>query len=298
MIGASIIAFPNSACIQNVIEEFKAYRASAGLSSSTLMLDGVVLRDFIAFCHTLGIETLNKIDRELIDRYFRYLYKDKISVKTGKNLTFNSIRKYYDVLRMFEAYLVRRKNFTLFIDIRKPPVTVKVTKTFSLDQLVYIIERSNPFYGLMFRVLINTGLRISEVLGLEKEDVFLEESQLLITNTKTKKDRVVPVSGALVPELRSHLQQIESNRVFPVSSSAVRKYLARIKHSYPGLFNNTEVRPHVFRHTFAKHWIMNDGDPISLQRILGHSSGHMTSHYVQLFSSDLRKKHEKYALLI
>lgn len=106
------------------------------------------------------------------------------------------------------------------------------------------------FIALCFG-LTNTGLRISEVLGLEKEDVFLEESQLLITNTKTKKDRVVPVSGALVPELRSHLLQIESQRVFPVSSSAVRKYLARIKLSNSDMFNNTEVRPHVFRHTFA-----------------------------------------------
>lgn len=292
------VPFPTTCTFAEIIKDFNVYRASSGLANSTILLDGVVLRDFTAFCYDCNVITPDKINRELIDKYFKYLYEEKISTKTGKHLTPNSLRKYYDVLIAFEKYLVRRKNFIPFVDIRKPPLTVRATKTFTRKQLVYIIDNSNCFYRLMFRILMNTGLRISEILGLQEEDVIFEERQLLITNTKSKRDRVVPISSDLLPDLRSHIRQIESGCIFPVSSSAVRKYLGRIKFKNPELFQNTEVRPHIFRHTFAKTWIMNDGDPISLQRILGHSSSHMTSHYVQLFSSDLRKKHEKFALFI
>jgi integrase/recombinase XerD len=55
------------------------------------------------------------------------------------------------------------------------------------------------------------------------------------------------------------------------------------------------VSPHTFRHTFAKMYIMRDGDPFSLQALLGHSTLDMVRHYVNLWGSDLQKMHRQFS---
>jgi len=52
--------------------------------------------------------------------------------------------------------------------------------------------------------------------------------------------------------------------------------------------------PHTFRHTMAKLYIRNGGDPFSLQQILGHSSLDMVQMYVRLFSTEVKELHQKY----
>ena len=59
--------------------------------------------------------------------------------------------------------------------------------------------------------------------------------------------------------------------------------------------SNVQVSPHTFRNTFAKNWIVNGGDPFSLQRILGHSTQQMVSHYVNLATGGLQLQHSRFS---
>jgi len=54
---------------------------------------------------------------------------------------------------------------------------------------------------------------------------------------------------------------------------------------------------HLFRHTFVKNWILQGGDPLRLQKILGHSTLAMTQHYSNLYGQDLRHHFEDFNLL-
>ena len=54
---------------------------------------------------------------------------------------------------------------------------------------------------------------------------------------------------------------------------------------------------HLFRHTFAKNWIIKGGDLHSLQKVLGHSTLEMVTHYANLYDADLRPKVENYSVL-
>ncbi|WP_420168182.1 tyrosine-type recombinase/integrase [Alicyclobacillus hesperidum] len=58
---------------------------------------------------------------------------------------------------------------------------------------------------------------------------------------------------------------------------------------------NVRVSPHTFRHYFATKFLRNGGDPIALQRILGHRDMHMVSIYVNYTKSDIREQHEKFS---
>ena len=56
----------------------------------------------------------------------------------------------------------------------------------------------------------------------------------------------------------------------------------------------TKTSLHLFRHTFAKNYIIAGGDSVYLQRLLGHSTLSMTNHYVRLYSTDLQKNYDKF----
>ena len=58
------------------------------------------------------------------------------------------------------------------------------------------------------------------------------------------------------------------------------------------------VSPHTLRHTFAKKWILNGGDVFSLQKILRHSSMDMVRRYVNLFSNEVQKQHDRFSPLV
>lgn len=55
------------------------------------------------------------------------------------------------------------------------------------------------------------------------------------------------------------------------------------------------VSPHTFRHTFAKYYLLNNGDVMTLQKILGHSSIEMVRKYVNMTSNDILVQHNKYS---
>lgn len=60
---------------------------------------------------------------------------------------------------------------------------------------------------------------------------------------------------------------------------------------------NKRVSPHTFRHTGALFYIMNGGDPFSLQKILGHSHMNMVRKYIQMADTDVRRQHNMFSPL-
>ncbi|WP_158235130.1 tyrosine-type recombinase/integrase, partial [Pseudomonas sp. 2995-3] len=58
-----------------------------------------------------------------------------------------------------------------------------------------------------------------------------------------------------------------------------------------------QVSPHIWRHSGAILYIMNGGDPFSLKSILGHTTLHMTNHYVKMANTDVKKRHNQFSAL-
>ncbi|WP_372985515.1 tyrosine-type recombinase/integrase [Marinobacter sp.] len=114
-------------------------------------------------------------------------------------------------------------------------------------------------------------------LGVLVENLQLrhvQEGKLRFVNTKSGKSRSVPVSPELFQEIRKHL---EAHGRFSFSLSAFRRALDK-----SGIELPSGQAAHVLRHTFASHFVMNGGDILSLQKILGHSTIVMTMRYAHL----------------
>jgi integrase len=127
------------------------------------------------------------------------------------------------------------------------------------------------------RICLATGARWGEAENLQLRHI--QEGKLTFVNTKSGKSRSVPVSKELFEEIRKHLKE---HGCFSFSLSAFRRALDKSGISLP-----PGQAAHVLRHTFASHFVMNGGDILSLQKILGHASITMTMRYAHLSNDHL-----------
>ena len=104
------------------------------------------------------------------------------------------------------------------------------------------------------------------------------QGRVTFTDTKSGKNRTVPIADELESELREHAKtQRLDGRLFTSSMGAFRRALGKTSIELPA-----GQAAHVLRHSFASHFVMNGGDILTLQKILGHSSVVMTMRYSHL----------------
>ena len=160
---------------------------------------------------------------------------------------------------------------------------------------------STKFCGVrdraMLLVLLDTGVRLGELMGMTPEDIDLEQCQLRIRRSKSRKERMVPFSGitrrALVKYLtqRSARSEDQSLWVTDTGSSISKWYLMKRFESLGRLAGVPRFHCHRLRHTMATEFLRNGGNFTTLQHILGHTTGRMTERYVHFTDADAQAGH-------
>lgn len=128
-------------------------------------------------------------------------------------------------------------------------------------------ESANKDLGLIVRICLATGARWSEAQDLRQSQIL--PNRITFTQTKSKKNRTVPISDnlqKLLPKARGSL--------FSPAYESFKHALKRARIELP-----QGQRTHVLRHTFASHFMMRGGNILILQQILGHSTILMTMRY-------------------
>ena len=149
-------------------------------------------------------------------------------------------------------------------------------------------------------MLLDCGLRVSEMCALDAKDVDIKGGWVRVREGKGWKERKVPIGGAV----RRALWQYSKMRPQPMGGNKryfltedgwqlpterVRKMLIHYGHKA----EVENVHPHRFRHSFALHFLRNGGDALTLRMLLGHTTLQMVSRYVQLAAIDLKAVHAK-----
>jgi integrase len=119
------------------------------------------------------------------------------------------------------------------------------------------------------KICLATGARWSEAEGLKGNQI--RAGQIIYVKTKGKKNRPVPITEKLQAELPLSRK---ARPLFATCYSAFRKALQRA-----GIETPASQLTHVLRHTFASHFMMNGGNILVLQRILGHTDIKVTMRY-------------------
>lgn len=152
-------------------------------------------------------------------------------------------------------------------------------------------------------LLLDTGLRLSEIAGLHVDDVRDGYVKVFGKGRKEREVGVFPEVGKLLWKyIHKHRKPSDLNETalfLTYRGTAVRTYVIqqlvhRVKLALG--VDTVRVSPHTFRHTFAKMYLVNGGDLFKLSRELGHSDIQTTRRYLEDFSStDARKDHTSYS---
>lgn len=144
-----------------------------------------------------------------------------------------------------------------------------------MSRLLQVLEQSpNPDVVLITKLCLATGARWSEAQTLRAEN--LRDGRVTYTGTKNRRNRTIPLPESLYQALAKHGPRI--GRLF--RTDAYKAFSAGIIEA--GIQLPRGQRTHVLRHTFASHFMMNGGDVLTLQKILGHQTITMTMRYAHL----------------
>lgn len=143
-----------------------------------------------------------------------------------------------------------------------------------LKLLVAANKSRNESLPLVIRLCLATGARWSEAEQLTFNQ--LQWNAVTFTKTKSGKIRRVPIDTRLFDVLNAR-RKLGQKRVFANCLSAFRSAISRAKIELP-----KGQMSHVLRHTFASHFVMNGGDILTLQKVLGHSDIKVTMRYAHL----------------
>lgn len=228
-----------------------------------------------------------------------------------QKLSGHTVNGYMRALRAFWSWLSREGLITEnpFDKLKVPKAPKKVIPSFTnahLQRLFATIDTSTATgfrdYTIML-TLLDTGLRCSELIGLQIEDIDLE-SRLLKVKGKGAKERLVPFGRRVQKAIWKYITVYRpepaipnQDRLFltcdgyPISKDRLEAIVKR--YGRRAGITGIRVSPHTFRHTMAINFLRNGGDVFSLQQILGHSSLEVLRGYVNLALSDISHVHQR-----
>lgn len=293
--------------IAETIQKFLDYlRSVRGASEHTIRSYGTDLEAFVQFLSAQKKEgssepqnsTLQSIDRKTIRAF--------IIVQRDRGISKRSIARRLSSLRTFFRYCLREHSIETnpmdAIDSPKLDRTVPHSLSYSQIEHFFNLPNTSTCLGIRDRAIMelfySSGLRVSELAGLNRADLDKDELLLLVRG-KGKKERIIPVTENAAKWITEYLEN-EERRENQKDPQAI--FLNRFGHrlttrSIDRLFCfylaksgfADTITPHVIRHTIATHWLEQGMDLKTIQVLLGHSSMATTTIYTEV-TSDLKKR--------
>jgi integrase/recombinase XerC len=252
------------------------------------------------YCEQAGVAEWADLDGEHVRAFSASCYRRGLAAK--------SIQRRLSAARTFYRYLLREKHVTRnpVVSVSAPKAPKRLPGNLDADRMARLLDI--PGKGALvdrdraiLELLYSSGLRLAELTDLDCEDIDMQDATVRVTG-KGNKDRIVPVGGhartALARWLRSRSglaatdepALFVSNRGTRLSQRSVQ---ARVSHWARRQGIDTNVYPHLFRHSFATHLLESSHDLRGVQELLGHANISTTQVYTHLDFQHLAQIYDK-----
>lgn len=304
-----------NALIDDFLEHLEVER---GRSKKTIENYRLYLYRFYEICtEILGKDDISpsEINPELLRKYRLKLNRYTNDVR-DESLSALTQAYHLIALRGFLKYLARREIKTLDPSLVDLPRAVKKQVTFlHFDEVEELLDAipTDTESGLRDRAIVELlfsgGLRVSELINLNRDSINLERREFIVRG-KGKKDRPIFISEAAANATKDYLAVRSdslpalflnnSHNLNTVDTSGDYRRLTprsvqRIIEHYAKAAGITKhVTPHTLRHSFATDLLMNGADLRSVQAMLGHANISTTQIYTHVTDTHLREIHEKF----
>jgi site-specific recombinase XerD len=317
--------------LQKYIQQFLEYcEIGKNQSPKTLRNYHHYLNRFDGFAEMQSVHDPKNIDLELIRKY--RLYLNRLTDDSNRNLKLITQSYHLIALRAFLKYLTKQDVKTLAPEkIELPKNPTRQVEFLEKDELERLFKATSQEPNELLRLrdiavletLFSTGLRVSELCSLRRDNVNLDRSEFTVRG-KGSKLRVVFLSDDATISLKKYLgkRQDNSKALFVAHSeigNSIEKEMdsqGKGNNNYndnndiPGLTPRSiqriikkycriagiikKVSPHTLRHSFATDLLQNGADIRSVQSMLGHASITTTQIYTHVTNAGLREIHQKF----
>jgi integrase/recombinase XerD len=277
------------------IQQFLDYIAEEkGYSNNTLAAYRNDLSQFLSFLRS-RVAGWDEVTQDAIISYI-------MAMKTKQEYASSTVARKVAAIKSFFHYLVERGGLeddpTATLD--SPKVRKRLPKAIAkadLDRLLSEPARAQTPKALRDRALLEvlyaTGLRVTELVSLNVEDVNLASATLRVVRPKGKTERIVPIHDRAMEPLQDYLERGRMQLLRDPEERALflnhrGRRLTRqglwliVKHYVREVGIREEVTPHTLRHTFAAHLIKRKADLEYVQQLLGHANISTTQVYTQV----------------
>lgn len=226
----------------------------------------------------------------------------------GQGLGGKSISRMLSAWRGFFDYLVKHHQFTSnpCIGMRAPKTAKSLPQALSADQAVQLVDiKEDDLLSLrdhaILELFYSSGLRLAELVSLNFNTLDLENGTITVTG-KGNKTRIVPVGSHAVEAIktwliaRTSIAQAEEPALFITKQGkrvTPRAIQYRLKAWSIKQGVNSDVHPHMLRHSFATHVLQSSGDLRAVQEMLGHANISTTQVYTHLDFQHLAKIYDQ-----
>lgn len=281
--------------MQRYIEKFIRYlEIEKNYSAHTVLNYRLDLDDFSRF---LGEGNIESVDYLTLRKY--------LAVLKEKNLKSRSVARKLSTLRSFFRFLTREGFLKVnpILVVSSPKTEKHLPQFLTEDETSRLMESASrdDERSLRDRAVLetfySTGIRISELVGLNNEDIdFI--SGIVKVRGKGKKERIVPIGEHAIRAIREYLdkRKKQSQAIF-LNKSGKRitdRGVRDIIEKYIKLASLRQgISPHTLRHSFATHLLNRGADLRSVQELLGHANLSTTQIYTHLTTERLKNVYDK-----
>lgn len=287
---------------QHWLGRFLRYLASERqLSPHTLDNYQRDLQKLLQFMAVHSPDQFTALQTADIRRFTAELHRDELSAR--------SIARILSTLRTFFKFLHREGvvSHNPALGVQAPKAARKLPEPLAVDNISQLLEIPDDGSALVARdraileLFYSSGLRLSELTGLDMLDIDLADASLRVLG-KGSKERMLPIGRKAIKALRRWLERRpqlanSEERALFVSSRgrrlSERSVQARLDHwgKHQGI--GAHIHPHKLRHSFASHMLESSGDLRAVQDLLGHEDISTTQVYTHLDFQHLMSVYEK-----
>jgi integrase/recombinase XerC len=291
--------------IRESIAKYLAELTRRGASKHTLRNYGSDLEQFASYFEAPGVTApaFEQLDLVLLREWLGGLYDHKLSVVTVRRklaalrAVFKFAMQEGDIARNPATRLRTPRVKQRLPEVMSAEKTNNLLDAVDSDKVVEMPDKHRDV--ALLELMYGCGIRVSELVGINLEDIDLRTGWLRVRG-KGNKERQVPVGGRAVEAVNVYLDKRQaqpSERALFLNSRGARlgdRQVRRLVKLYAVLVaGDSTVHPHSFRHAYATHLLSDGADLRSIQELLGHARLSTTQKYTQVSLKDLQLVYDR-----